>query len=103
MCGIAGAIDLTGRREFPAARLLAMTGAIGHRGPDDEQVHREPGVALGVRRLAIIDIANGRQPLSNETGDVWVAYEGELYDYPELRQKLVERGHTVRTHCDTEG
>lgn len=80
-----------------------MTGAIGHRGPDDEQVHLEPGIALGVRRLAIIDVANGQQPLSNETGDVWVAYEGELYDYGDTRKKLVERGHTVRTHCDTEG
>ena len=88
MCGIAGAVDLVARRTFPQERLLQMTGALAHRGPDDEQFHIEPGVALGVRRLAIIDIAGGRQPISNEAGDVWVAYEGELYEYPELREHL---------------
>ncbi|OJW09065.1 MAG: asparagine synthase (glutamine-hydrolyzing) [Planctomycetales bacterium 71-10] len=102
MCGIAGAYDLTGLREFPRRRLLAMTAAIAHRGPDDEQVHIEPGVALGARRLAIIDLAGGRQPLSNEDGSVWVAFNGELFEYPELRQKLLDRGHTLATRCDTE-
>ncbi|GAC1475837.1 MAG: hypothetical protein NVSMB9_29080 [Isosphaeraceae bacterium] len=65
MCGIAGALDLTGTREFPAPRLLAMTAAIAHRGPDDEQAHHEPGIALGARRLSIIDLAGGRQPSAN--------------------------------------
>jgi asparagine synthase (glutamine-hydrolysing) len=102
MCGIAGAYDLTGQREFPRRRLLAMTAAIAHRGPDDEQVHIEPGVALGARRLAIIDLAGGRQPLSNEDGSVWVAFNGELFEYPELRRKLLDRGHTLATRCDTE-
>src|SRR5579884_3890591 len=102
MCGIAGAFDLTGRREFPEERLLLMTGALAHRGPNDEYIYQEPGLALGVRRLSVIDVAHGRQPLSNETGDVWVAYEGELYDFPELRKRLIDRGHTLRTHCDTE-
>ncbi len=102
MCGIAGAVDLTGNRVFPAQRLLAMTGALAHRGPDDEQVHVEPGVALGVRRLSVIDVAGGRQPLANETGDVWVAYEGELFEYPELRKALLDRGHKLATSCDTE-
>jgi asparagine synthase (glutamine-hydrolysing) len=68
MCGIAGAIDLTGVRDFSPQRLLAMTGAIAHRGPDDEQFHLEPGVALGARRLAIIDLEGGQQPVSNEDG-----------------------------------
>src|SRR5262245_65911726 len=95
MCGIVGAVDLVGRRIFPEERLLEMTGAIAHRGPDDEQIHIEPGVALGVRRLAIIDIAGGRQPISNETRDVWVAFEGELYEYPELREQLISRGHRL--------
>ena len=85
MCGIAGAIDLTGTREFSRQRLLAMTGAIAHRGPDDEQFHIEPGVALGARRLSIIDLAGGRQPIANEDGSVWVAFNGELFEYPELR------------------
>jgi asparagine synthase (glutamine-hydrolysing) len=102
MCGIAGAVDLTGRRPFPRERILAMTRALAHRGPDDERRHLEPGLALGVRRLAIIDVAGGRQPLANEAGDVWVAYEGELYDYPEVRQRLLERGHVLATRCDTE-
>lgn len=102
MCGIAGALDLTGRREFPLERLLAMTGAIEHRGPDDEWYHIEPGVALGARRLSIVDLAGGRQPISNENGSIWVAFNGELFEYPELRQDLLARGHTLATRCDTE-
>jgi asparagine synthase (glutamine-hydrolysing) len=102
MCGIAGAVDLTGMREFPAARLLAMTGAIAHRGPDDEQTHREPGVALGARRLSIVDLAGGRQPIPNEDHSIWVAFNGELFEYPELRQELLAHGHRLTTRCDTE-
>jgi len=102
MCGIAGALDLTGTREFPVQRLLAMTGAIAHRGPDDEQYHSEPGVILGARRLSIVDLAGGRQPLTNERGDIWVAFNGELFEYPELRQELLGRGHKLATRCDTE-
>jgi asparagine synthase (glutamine-hydrolysing) len=75
---------------------------MAHRGPNDEYIHTEPGIALGVRRLSVIDVANGRQPLSNEAGDVWVAYEGELYEYPELREQLLARGHRLLTRCDTE-
>jgi asparagine synthase (glutamine-hydrolysing) len=102
MCGIAGAIDLTGKRAFSHQRLLSMTGAIAHRGPDDEQVHIEPGVALGARRLSIIDLAGGRQPIANEDGSVWVAFNGELFEYPELRRDLLARGHHLATRCDTE-
>ncbi len=102
MCGIAGALDLRGTREFPWQRLEAMTRAIAHRGPDDEQFHIEPGVALGARRLAIVDLAGGRQPLSNEDGSVWVAFNGELFEYPELRKDLLARGHRLSTRCDTE-
>ena len=102
MCGIAGALDLTGTREFSHQRLLAMTGAIAHRGPDDEQVHIEPGVALGSRRLAIIDVAGGRQPIGNEDSTVWVAFNGELFEYPHLRRKLLAGGHRLATRCDTE-
>ena len=102
MCGIAGAIDLKGQRPFSRQRLLAMTGALSHRGPDDEHTHIEPGVALGARRLALVDVAGGRQPMANESGDVWVAQEGELYEYPELRRDLLASGHILRTRCDTE-
>ncbi len=102
MCGIAGALDLSGMRSFPSDRLFAMTGAIAHRGPDDEQAHREPGVALGARRLAIVDLNGGRQPIANEDGTVWVAFNGELFEYPALRADLLARGHRLTTRCDTE-
>ncbi len=90
MCGIAGAVDLQGSRRFPTQRLLTMTRAIAHRGPDDEQIHIEPGVALGVRRLSIIDLAGGRQPIGNEDQSIWVAFNGELFEYPELRAELLD-------------
>lgn len=102
MCGIVGATDLNGEREFSRRRLLAMMRAIAHRGPDDEWLHIEPGLAQGARRLAIVDLAHGRQPISNETGDVWVSFNGELFEYPELRQKLLANGHDLQTRCDTE-
>ena len=92
MCGIAGAIDLNGRREFSASRLLAMTSAIAHRGPDDEQIHLEPGVALGARRLSIVDLAGGRQPISNEDGSIWVTQNGEIFEYPELQTRIARAG-----------
>jgi asparagine synthase (glutamine-hydrolysing) len=102
MCGIAGAVDLTGTREFSTERLLAMTMAIAHRGPDGEHFHFEPGVALGACRLAIIDLKGGQQPLSNEDGSIWVAFNGELFEYPELRRNLLTSGHHLATRCDTE-
>ncbi len=102
MCGIAGALDLNGQREFPREVLAEMTGAIAHRGPDEEGFHFEPGVALGARRLAIVDLAGGSQPLFNETGEIWVAFNGELFDYPELQRDLIARGHRLKTRCDTE-
>ena len=102
MCGIAGALDREGRREFSVPRLLAMTRAIAHRGPDDEQFHAEPGVILGARRLSIVDLAGGRQPIANEDGSIWVAFNGELFEYPELRQELLAAGHMLKTRCDTE-
>jgi asparagine synthase (glutamine-hydrolysing) len=79
-----------------------MAQAIEHRGPDDEHFHIEPGVALAARRLAIIDIAGGRQPLCNESGEIWTTFEGELFDYPQLRVQLLRRGHQLATRCDTE-
>ena len=102
MCGIAGALDLTGTRDFSRQRLFSMTAAIAHRGPDDERGHFEPGVALGARRLSIVDLAGGRQPLCNEDRSIWVAFNGELFEYPELRKELLEAGHSLSTRCDTE-
>ena len=102
MCGIAGALDRDGRRDFSIPRLLAMTGAIAHRGPDDEQYHAEPGVVLGARRLSIVDLEGGRQPISNEDDSIWVAFNGELFEYPEIQQELLAKGHKLKTRCDTE-
>src|SRR5579871_4440018 len=102
MCGIAGALDLTETRTFPPERLSAMLRALIHRGPDDEHTHQEPGITLGARRLSIVDLPGGRQPLSNERGNVWVAFNGELFEYPELFAEMAAKGHHFATHCDTE-
>ena len=102
MCGIAGIFDLRGRRPIDEALLVAMRDSVRHRGPDGEGVHLEPGVGLGHRRLSIIDVAGGRQPLYNEDNSVVVVYNGEIYNYRELVDELRGRGHVFRTHCDTE-
>jgi len=102
MCGIVGAIDLKGKREFPQAKLLAMSNSISHRGPDDEFTHLEPGIAFAVRRLAIVDIAHGRQPISNSDESLWAAFNGEIFDHEEIRANLIKQGHNVKTKCDTE-
>jgi asparagine synthase (glutamine-hydrolysing) len=104
MCGIAG-ISGSGVMQNPAAsrELLArMCGVIEHRGPDDEGLHLAHGIAFGMRRLSIIDVAAGHQPISNEDGSVWVVFNGEIYNYRELRELLQARGHKLRTHSDTE-
>jgi asparagine synthase (glutamine-hydrolysing) len=104
MCGIAG-ISGTGVMEQPAAArelLSRMCGVIEHRGPDDEGVHLSQGIAFGMRRLSIIDVATGHQPISNEDGSVWIVFNGEIYNYRELRERLRMRGHQLRTRTDTE-
>lgn len=102
MCGIAGALDLTGSREFPLRQLLAMTDSIAHRGPDDEHFYTKPGIAMGVRRLAIMDIVNGRQPISNQAENIWTAFNGQIFNYSDIRQDLLIRGHHLKTQCDSE-
>ncbi len=79
-----------------------MAAAIVHRGPDDEGFYFKNNVALGMRRLSIIDLVTGHQPISNEDGSVWVVFNGEIYNFPELRERLIERGHQFSTHSDTE-
>jgi asparagine synthase (glutamine-hydrolysing) len=79
-----------------------MCQEMAHRGPDDEGIMTRPGVALASRRLAIIDVAAGSQPLSNEDESAWIAFNGEIYNHPELRERLVGLGHRFRTRCDTE-
>jgi asparagine synthase (glutamine-hydrolysing) len=111
MCGICGIVDLGGR---PVDRDLVrrMANVIAHRGPDGEGFYFNRGgaaaprstaeVALAARRLAIIDVDAGKQPIGNEDGSVWVAYNGEIYNHAQLRIELEARGHSFRTHCDTE-
>jgi asparagine synthase (glutamine-hydrolysing) len=102
MCGIAGILDVaTGAR--PGRELVtAMLDSIVHRGPDDFGVHDGGAAVLGVRRLKIIDLEGGHQPLSNEDGSVWVVYNGEIYNHAKIRQTLEQKGHRFATRCDTE-
>jgi asparagine synthase (glutamine-hydrolysing) len=79
-----------------------MSEAIRHRGPDSDGTYVADGIGLGIRRLAIIDVKGGDQPISNEDGTVWVVLNGEIYNYPELRQELERRGHKFKTKSDTE-
>jgi asparagine synthase (glutamine-hydrolysing) len=103
MCGIAGLIDLSGEdRPVPAGLLRAMAEAIIHRGPDEDGYLERPGLGFASRRLSIVGLADGRQPIGNEDGSALVVFNGELFDYPEMRAGLEGRGHQFRTHCDTE-
>src|SRR4051812_18926675 len=102
MCGIAGIIDLRGERPAPAGVVQRMARAIIHRGPDEEGFLQEPGISLASRRLSIVDLADGQQPMTNEDGSLRVVFNGELFDYVERREELVREGHRFRTHCDTE-
>lgn len=117
MCGITGAAWTAGQPPLDIDVLRRMTTALAHRGPDDSGYYRStdqsnapgdlsaaqpPGAALGHRRLSIIDLGGGHQPLSNEDGTVWIAFNGEIYNYRELQSDLEKRGHHFRTSCDTE-
>jgi len=102
MCGITGIFDMRGLRDINAQVLQRMNDAQLHRGPDDGRLHLEPGVGLGHRRLSIIDIASGQQPLFNEDGSVVVVFNGEIYNYQPLMAELLALGHVFRTRSDTE-
>ena len=102
MCGIAGILNFVDagiRHE----RIKHMTDAIAHRGPDDEGIYISGKIGLGHRRLAIIDLSDdGRQPMANEDETVWVTFNGEIYNFPEIRQNLEKCGHKFRSNTDTE-
>ena len=108
MCGIAGFADpfrsdaRTPRNEADFSLVHRMCEVIRHRGPDDEGIHVEPGVGLGMRRLSIIDLSTGHQPIHNEDGTVWIVFNGEIYNYRELRAELEAAGHQFYTSSDTE-
>jgi asparagine synthase (glutamine-hydrolysing) len=102
MCGIYGILNF-GRSEQPSEETLnAMGGVITHRGPDDFGQYRGRGVGLGMRRLSIIDVSGGHQPISNEDESIWIVLNGEIYNFQPLRDELEAKGHTFRTHSDTE-
>jgi asparagine synthase (glutamine-hydrolysing) len=103
MCGIAGIVNL--RHGLPPPehdRLAAMLGMLAHRGPDEFGMYRDARAGLAHARLSIIDLSTGQQPLTNETSDVWLVFNGEIYNYLELRAELLARGHAFRTQSDTE-
>ncbi len=102
MCGIAGVVDLAGQRPIPRELVRAMADALFHRGPDEDGFLERPGLALASRRLSIVGLKDGRQPIANEDGTVSVVFNGELFEHAELRERLEANGHRCRTHCDTE-
>lgn len=102
MCGVTGVVDLRSERAVREDLLRAMTDSLFHRGPDGDGFHLEPGVGFGHRRLSIIDLEGGKQPLYNEDHTVVVTFNGEIFNFVQIQKELVLRGHTFRTRCDTE-
>src|SRR5215469_15135616 len=100
MCGIAGYFLRNSAADTGVVK--AMCDVIRHRGPDDEGYYVDGGCAIGMRRLSIIDLSGGHQPISNEDGSIWVVFTGEIYDYQALRESLGRRGHRLVTRSDTE-
>jgi asparagine synthase (glutamine-hydrolysing) len=102
MCGIAGRVNYDPFRPVDRDVLEAMTDSLAHRGPDASGYHIAPGVGLGHRRLSIIDLSTGDQPLCNEDGTIWTIFNGEIYNFADVRKELVAHGHRFKTGSDTE-
>src|SRR5437879_720692 len=102
MCGIAGIIQSDSSESLIRQTIRKMCDRMVHRGPADFGEYVNGHVGIGMRRLSIIDLQTGRQPLSNEDGTIWVVFNGEIYNYRQLRKELQERGHRFRTTSDTE-
>jgi asparagine synthase (glutamine-hydrolysing) len=102
MCGIAGIVSIDALSADARSIALRMSDSISHRGPDDSGIVVEPRAVLAHRRLSIVDLSTGQQPLANETGDVWVVFNGEIYNHAEIRRMLEAEGHHFRTQSDTE-
>lgn len=102
MCGFCGVHEFGGTNVIREDLIHYMNETIVHRGPDDEGIFVDKGIGLGFRRLSIIDLAGGHQPIANEDGSLWVMLNGEIYNYPELRRELDAHGHRFRTNSDTE-
>jgi asparagine synthase (glutamine-hydrolysing) len=102
MCGIAGVMKFGREARAESGAVRQMCAAMTHRGPDDEGVYTDGPASIGMRRLSIIDVAGGHQPISNENGTVWIVFNGEIYNHAELRKRLEPLGHRYRTNSDTE-
>ena len=101
MCGISGFLYFEDK-PVDGKLVQEMSDLQAHRGPDEAGLHLGRGVALGHRRLSIIDLSSGKQPLSNEDGTVWITFNGEIYNFQELREQLIGRGHLFKTRADSE-
>src|SRR5438132_8844325 len=102
MCGICGVFHSDRTERVNRDRLVAMNRQIVHRGPDDDGFFVDGNIGLAMRRLSIIDVKSGHQPLANETDDVWIVFNGEIYNHQQLRGELKAKGHRYRTLSDTE-
>jgi asparagine synthase (glutamine-hydrolysing) len=102
MCGIAGIFEFGRDARANATALREMCRVISHRGPNDEGFYTDGAVGIGMRRLSIVDVAGGHQPISNEDGTLWIVFNGEIYNHLALREQLIARGHRYGTHSDTE-
>ncbi|MEP6593274.1 MAG: asparagine synthetase B, partial [Acidobacteriota bacterium] len=101
MCGIAGRFNYDAHTPVDRDVLVAMTDAVAHRGPDAAGYYHAAGIGLGHRRLSIIDLSTGDQPLANEDGTIQVTFNGEIYNFADVRRELLGRGHRFRTGSDT--
>ncbi len=102
MCGICGIYNMHSAEPVPSRLIEQMTSLIAHRGPDDQGSYLDGPAGLGFARLSIIDLSGGHQPMCNESGDIWIVFNGEIWNYKQLRQELIEKGHQFRTNSDTE-
>src|SRR5580698_9286726 len=102
MCGICGKLEFSSEKRVSPTLLKKMADAIRHRGPDDEGFYASGQVGFGFRRLSIIDVEGGHQPLSNEDGTVWIVFNGEVYNFEELNRRYLSKGHSFKTRSDTE-
>ena len=102
MCGIAGLWNIESKRPIDHGLLNRMVAALHHRGPDDRGTYVEGELGVGHTRLSIVDLSGGHQPMCNEDGSLWVVFNGEIYNHVELRAELIQKGHTFKTHSDTE-
>lgn len=102
MCGISGILSLEKESKITPEMIIPMCDVMRHRGPDEEGIHCQGPVGLGMRRLKIIDLESGRQPIFNEDGSIFVVFNGEIYNYKTLRETLIKKGHSFKTQSDTE-